>query len=58
MTHQTAELMGHARLCMLARGRWHRTVGALELLQSWLGARVVTTWLLALLMAFGLHGLA
>ncbi len=48
MPHPPPELVLHARLCQQARGRWHALLSMGESLHTWLGPRIVSTWLLAL----------
>jgi hypothetical protein len=58
MNHPTPELVLHARLCQHARSRWHALLAGAEGLHGWLGPRVVSTWLLALVLLAGLSWLS
>lgn len=57
MDRAPAELVLHARLCLMARGRWHALLAAAEDCHAWLGPRVVSTWLVALGLVAGLSWL-
>jgi hypothetical protein len=58
MNRTSPALVLHARLCFLARSRWHALLAGSEGLHSWFGPRVVTTWLLALALMAGLSWLS
>jgi hypothetical protein len=58
MDRPSAELVLHARLCLMARGRWHALLAAGEDWHAWLGPRVVSTWLVALGLVAGLSWLS
>jgi hypothetical protein len=58
MNRNPPALVLHARLCLLARSRWHALLAGTEGLHSWFGPRVVTTWLLALVLVASLSWLS